>query len=404
MPAKTSIGLGSCCPTGRRTALGLLHYGLAIDAATAKDRATARQHTETLLEIAEALDDDRLRGRGFAALGFTELIDGNTAAAQAAAGRAREIARRIGDDYTFVSNALWEISTLAWAGRYEELAEKVPVSLREVELVGMINWRGPLLRVNLASAYLILGRWDESLATIEQVLAAEPEPLYRIGTCGMLATIRAYRGEFDQAAAVLHTPDELAAGSPVLRNYILGYVTSVWCELAMARQDPESAGHAVEVYLRHCAGPDVIPDEDGLLGIAMLQRARLAAAPRNREIAAEVAAIRATIGELVAQLPHGRGRAAGLSLHDPDRDRPRPDGRLGPGRGELAPGRAPVRPDRLPDSRRRGRARRQQPRGRAPPARRGPRDRHQVPQLCLPGPDRRPRSARPPRGTDRDPR
>jgi len=286
-------------------ALGMLHYGLAIDAATARDRTTARQNTEKLLEIAEAVDDDRLRGRGFAAVGFIEQLDGNLAAALAAAGRAREIARRIGDDAILVANANWEISALGWAGRYEEILVKAPIALREVELVGMLNWRGPLLRINLASAQMILGRWDDALATIEQSLAAEPEPLYRIGTRGMLATIRALRGEFGQAAAVLHTPEELAAGSPVLRNYILGYVTMVWCELAMARQDPESASGPVEIFLRHCAGPDVFPDQDGLLGVAMLQRARLAAAPRNREIAAEAAAIRARIGELVTLLPPG---------------------------------------------------------------------------------------------------
>ncbi|TDD57906.1 helix-turn-helix transcriptional regulator [Kribbella antibiotica] len=285
--------------------LGLLHYGLSVDAATAREPVGARQHAEILLEIAEALDDDKLRGRGFAALGFTELVCGNTAAAQAASGQAREISLRIGDDYTFVSNALWEISALAWAGRYEQLVEAVPVSLREVELVGMLKWRGPLLRVNLASTYLILGRWDDAVAIIDQVLAAEPEPLYRIGTRGMLATVRTYRSEFEQAEAVLHSPEELAAGSPVLRNYILGYVTMGWCELAAARQDPESAGPKVEIYLQHCATPEVVPDEDGLFGVAMLQRARLAAAPRNREIAADVARIRATIGELVQQIPPG---------------------------------------------------------------------------------------------------
>ncbi|MFK4084688.1 helix-turn-helix transcriptional regulator [Kribbella sp. NPDC020789] len=286
-------------------ALGLLHYALAVDAAVARDRATARQYTEKLLETAESLDDDRLRGRGFAALGLTEMIHGDTAAAQAASARAREIARRTGDDFVLVLNALWEISTLSWAGRYDELIAAVPGALREVELVGMIKWRGPLLRVNLASVYLAVGRWDDALAVIEQTLAAEPEPLYRIGTCSMLATIHALRGNFGQAEAVLHKPAEVAAGTPVLRNYILGIVTGVWCRLAMARQDPESAGDAVEIYLQHCASPDVVADEDGLLGLALLQRARLAAAPRNREIAAEAAAIRARIAALVTQLPTG---------------------------------------------------------------------------------------------------
>ncbi|MFI5733614.1 ATP-binding protein [Kribbella sp. NPDC051587] len=289
-------------------ALGLLHYGLSVDAATARLEPAARRHAEILLGIAEALDDDRLRGRAFAALGFTEVVAWNTAAAQAASRRAREIALRIGDDYTLVANALWEISTLAWAGRYEELVEAVPVALREVELLGMLNWRGPLLRVNLADAYLVLGRWDEALTVIEEVLAAEPEPLYHIGTRGMLATIRAYRGQFDQAAAVLHSPAEVATGSPVLRNYILGYLTRVWCDLAAAKQDPESAGATVEIYLQHCADPANLTDEDGLVGIAMLQRARLAAAPRNREIAADVARIRTVLGELVAQLPPGTVR------------------------------------------------------------------------------------------------
>jgi ATP/maltotriose-dependent transcriptional regulator MalT len=89
--------------------------------------------------------------------------------------------------------------------------------------------------------------------------------------------------------------------------YAMGFSTGVWCELALARQRPESVNHEVDLLLRHARAhaPQARPDLYGLVPAAQIQRARLAAAPRNRAIAAEVAANRATIAALVSAAPKG---------------------------------------------------------------------------------------------------
>jgi DNA-binding CsgD family transcriptional regulator len=192
---------------------------------------------------------------------------------------------------------------LGAAGRFGELAAQVPAAVREAELLGLGSWRRPMLTVNLAIAYLSLGRWDEAVQQSEQVLAAQPDSLYEQVLRSLLGSVHLYRGDFGRAVTLIPTSEEIFAGTPVLRTYLLGHVTALWCELAVARQDPESAGPAAGIFLQHAVGPDAPhrPDERGLLGVAMLQRARIAAAPRNRELAADVAAIRATLTGLLAR-------------------------------------------------------------------------------------------------------
>lgn len=284
-------------------ALGTLHYVRAIDQATARRPVPAREHALEALRIGDVLDDDRLRGRAYAVLGCAEYADENLEAAQQAQARARRIATAIGDDFALIANSLWECATHIAAGRLAEMAVHIPHAIREAELLGMGKWRAPLLTVNLVVAQVCTGRWDEAVHTLEQTLAAEPEPLYELVLRAQLAHLHIARGDLDRAVALLPTPEEVAAGSPVLRDYILGFVTSLSCELAMARQDPESAGPAVAIFLRHALSPEAPdrPDHDGLLGIATLQRARLAAAPRNREIAADAASVRAKLCELLAR-------------------------------------------------------------------------------------------------------
>ncbi|MFB6721133.1 helix-turn-helix transcriptional regulator [Kribbella sp. NPDC056345] len=294
-------------PTDRPSyALGVVHYLLSIDEATARRGPSAHRHAAVVAELAETLDDDRLRCRAFAALGDALCMSGDPDAAVLAQLQAQELATTIGDDYVLVASVLWECAALGVGARYEELARRVPSALRQAELVGMHHWRGPLLRANLVMAYFALGRWDEAVETIEQALAGEPEPLYRMFLRAELAEISIHRGNFEQAAEVLITADEVFAGAATYRNYILGYVTSLWCELAMARQEPEAANREVGLYLQHCRDhfAGLQPDDGGLMTIARLQRARLAAAPRNREIAADVASIRATVAGLLRLNPH----------------------------------------------------------------------------------------------------
>ncbi|WP_344145688.1 ATP-binding protein [Kribbella yunnanensis] len=295
-------------PTDRPSyTLGIVHYLLAIDEATARRGPSATRHAVAVTEIAETLDDDRLRCRALAAQGDALIMTGQPDAGVLVSRQAQELATAIGDDYVLVASVLWECAALGMAGRFEELATRCPTAIRQAELVGMQKWRGPLLAVNLAMAQVALGHWNQAVETIEEALASEPEPLYAMVLRAQLADIHIHRGDFDQVAGLLITADEVFAGSATYRNYILGYITSLWCELAMARQEPEAANREVDLFLQHCRDQrdSLQPDTEGLIGVARLQRARLAAAPRNREIAADVTRIRAALADLVTLIPTG---------------------------------------------------------------------------------------------------
>ncbi|MEU4195392.1 AAA family ATPase [Kribbella sp. NPDC026611] len=292
-------------PTDQETyALGRLHWVLGIDEGTARHTDAAQEHGRTVLRIGEALDDDRLRCRAYAVLGYAAYMADDLEAAWDAQARCRRIATAINDDFVLVANSLWECATLNAAGQFERLAAHMPGAVREAELLGMRKWRGPLMTVNLALALTAVGRWDEAVHAIEEELAAGPETLYETVLRGQLASLHLYRGDLARAAELLPVADELYARSPVLRSFMQGYLTSLTCELAIARHDPEAAVPAAAEFLQHALDPDgpQRPDLDGLLGIAMLQRARLAAAARNREIAADVASIRASVAELLPQV------------------------------------------------------------------------------------------------------
>ncbi|GAA0582328.1 LuxR family transcriptional regulator [Kribbella sandramycini] len=292
-------------PSDRPTfALGVLHYHLTVDETVARRPQSGRVHAERVLEIAEALDDDRLRCRAYAVLGHVAIFLEPLAVTQALQAKARELAVRTGDDYMLVANGLWECAALTLNAQYDQIVVKAPQALREAELLGMQRWRGPLLAVNLCEGYLSLGRWDEAVETIEQTLAAEPEELYVSVLQAMLSWINVFRGNFERAESLVQSPEALSSGTRTLRGYMLGHTAMIWADLAVARHEPELAGRAVELFLRNSrdTAAQVQPDQDGLLAITLLQRARLAAAPRNREIAADVAKIRADITGLLHRL------------------------------------------------------------------------------------------------------
>jgi ATP/maltotriose-dependent transcriptional regulator MalT len=221
--------------------------------------------------------------------------------------RAQELALAIGEDHVLMANSVWYVVSLTHAGRWEQAIERAYIALRRAELLGMQGWRGPLLRLNIAYSYEALGRLDEAIRICEEALANDPEQLYRGVLRTSLANFHIARGDFERGIPLLPDVDALSREAGIMRSYAMGYSTKALCYLALARQLPESVNHEIELLLRHTRelSPHAPPDLYGLLPAARIQRARLAAAPRNRAIAAEVAANRAEIAVLLSTAPAG---------------------------------------------------------------------------------------------------
>ena len=287
--------------------LGSLHYLLSIDNSVGRRSETGLEHAAKVFDLAEELDDDRLRCRAYTARGLALLVGGKVDEALAWQKRAHELALATGEDYVLIANSVWYVVSLTHGCLWEQAIESASAALRQAELLGMHGWRGPLLRLNTAYAYEALGRPEDSIRICEEALAAEPEQLYRLVLSAALAGFHIARGDFERAIPLLPELESVYRGAATMRSYAMGYSTKVWCQLALARQLPESANNAVDLLLRHSRehAPDPPPDVYGLLAAARIQRARLAAAPRNRVIAAEVAANRTEIAALLAITPPG---------------------------------------------------------------------------------------------------
>lgn len=305
---------------------GVLHYLLAIDHATGRRSEAALKHAATVFDLAEELDDDRLRCRASTARGLALTVRGDIDDALVWHRKAEDLALATGDDYILMANRLWYVASMTYGGRWEQAIETGYAALRQAELLGMQGWRGPLLRLNIAFAYEALGRLDEAIRICEEALAADPEELARGVLSASLGSYHIARGDFERALPLLPDVESVYRGASTMRSYAMGYSTRVWCELALARNLPESANREVDLLLRHTREhtPDAPPDLYGLLPAARIQRARIAAAPRNRVIAAEVAANRAEIAALMSTAPTGsppyeaRRRAIETEL-EPDR-------------------------------------------------------------------------------------
>lgn len=287
--------------------LGLLHYLLAVDNSTGRRSEEALRHAGLLFDLAEELDDDRLRCRAYTARGYALLVRGDIDDAMMWQQRAQDLALAIGEDYVLMANAVWYVVSMSYGGRWEQLIDVAYASLRQAELLGMQGWRGPLLRLNIAFAYEALGRLEEAIRICEEALAAEPEELYRGALRSSLGRFHIARGDFERAIPLLPDLESVYRGPGIMRSYAMGFNTRVWCDLALARQLPESANREVDLLLRHTREqtPHATPDLYGLVAAAQVQRARLAAAPRNRVIVEEVAANRAEIAALLSTAPGG---------------------------------------------------------------------------------------------------
>ena len=155
------------------------------------------------VELAEQLGDDGSKARGLIALAATYGWSGEIEEATPlfAAGRAAALAS--GSHHAYLTALQWESISLTYAGHCAEAAELARTGQQEAERFGLGRSRGSMLGACRAAALDAVGRWDEALEVLEDVLADEPPPLYRMAIALLGADIHARRGEVDRYGEIL---------------------------------------------------------------------------------------------------------------------------------------------------------------------------------------------------------
>jgi DNA-binding CsgD family transcriptional regulator len=244
------------------------------------------RHAAEALRIAERLDDDSLRAPALLVLAAFDGMTGRIEPARRMFAEARHTAEAVGDEHTFLTTFQWEADLIEATGQYQQAAELANAGQRAAERLGQARSRGSMLAEARASMLRFLGRWDEALQIVQDALADGPPPLYGAFLRLVAADIARCRGEADRFETLLRQLTEFA-------QHTRG-ATEAKAEIAVQRiawaldqDEPEPADRILGEHLVPMPPPETM--RLTVLG-ARVQRARRAAAPRNRRIAAETAA------------------------------------------------------------------------------------------------------------------
>ncbi|GAA1738390.1 helix-turn-helix transcriptional regulator [Luedemannella helvata] len=175
-----------------------------------------------------------------------------------------------------------------------DLAEAVRVQLEglgEIRVLGLLDTRqGGVLANNTSTALFLLGRWDEAVELLDEVLVDRPvrESVYLRLT---RAEIDVAQGRFDDARALL---DEVRSQAPEDPRF-LGPLHACEAQLAMWQSDAASARAAVERGLEALGGT-----ENSLVLLQLCAVALSAAADECVRSGTQVHATAAWVRELVA--------------------------------------------------------------------------------------------------------
>ncbi|MGI5225232.1 ATP-binding protein [Actinoallomurus sp. CA-142502] len=277
-------------PPGSSDALrGRLLSALAFAEFMALDLDALRRHATEALDIAERLGDDALRAPALLVLGALHGTLGDPEQAGSAFAEARGAADAAGDAYIFLTTFQWESSFLSDAGWYEEAVELARTGQRAAERLGQARSRGSMLAAARAIPLGLLGRWDEALRVIDDALTLVPPPLYAAYLRLAAADIAQRRGQSERGATLLRQITQFAMHTAGTAE------TKSWLALLRITQavDQDAFDTADLIVGEHLAtAPDAWPPHEtarlAVLG-ARVQRARRAAAPRNRKVASETA-------------------------------------------------------------------------------------------------------------------
>ncbi|QXJ23288.1 AAA family ATPase [Actinomadura graeca] len=260
----------------------------------------SRRHASEALTLADAVPDDALRAPALLVLATLDGMAGHGDAARRAFAEARRAAEAAGDEHTFLTTFQWEAADLIEVqGRYADAADLAHAGLEAARRLGRTRSRGSMLAVVRAVPLSVLGRWDEALDVVADALAGSPPPLYAAFLRLVAADIARCRGETDRFEELFRELTEFAqhARGAEEAKADLAVQHVAWL---LDQGHLEAADHMLGDYLAAGRRPrDVL--RLAVLG-ARLQRARRAAAPRNKKIADEAAARSAWLTRLVGEI------------------------------------------------------------------------------------------------------
>ncbi|MEU7739197.1 AAA family ATPase [Nonomuraea sp. NPDC049158] len=248
----------------------------------------SRRYATEALAIAERLGDDGLRAPALLVLAALDGQAGGFEPARRTFAEARRVAETAGDEHTFLTTFQWEAGLIEAVGQYEQAAELARAGQLAAERLGRARSRGSMLAVARAIHLRFLGRWDEAVEVVQNALADGPPPLYAAFMRLVAADIARCRGENDRFEMLFRQVAEFArhAVGAAEAKAEFSVQRIAW---AVEQGDPELADRVLGEHLTAAATwPTHEVMRLAVLG-ARVQRARRAAAPRNRRVAAESA-------------------------------------------------------------------------------------------------------------------
>ncbi|MFC0042232.1 ATP-binding protein [Actinomadura rayongensis] len=262
----------------------------------------SRDHATEALELAGS--DDGLRAPALLVLAALDGIDGEHERAARRFAAARSAAEAAGDEHTFLTTFQWEAGDLIAAGRYADAADLAHAGQRAARRLGRVRARGGMLAVTRAVPLRALGRWDEALDVVADALDEAPPPLYAAFMRLVAADIARCRGETDRCEELFRQLTEFArnARGAEEAKADLAVQLVAW---TFDRGDLDAADRMLGEHL--AADPSAAWPAADVLRLAVLgariQRARRAAAPRDRTVAARLAQLADRVASVRADTP-----------------------------------------------------------------------------------------------------
>ncbi|ONI75035.1 hypothetical protein ALI144C_40425 [Actinosynnema sp. ALI-1.44] len=266
---------------------GWLFAALAFVEVVANRYDSSRVHALQASRIADESADDALRARALLVMAALDGASGLVEQARNTFATARALAYQVGDEHAFLTTFQWEAGLLAATGEYAQAAELALEGREAAERLGHWRSRGSMLAVARAVPLRLLGRWDEALALVDEALADAPPPLYSAFLRLVAADIARCRGDATRFEALMRGLAEFARHAQNAAEATVE-ITIQRIEWALARGELDVADRDLRDHLT-ASHPVREVTRLAILG-ARIQRARRAAAPRNRRLAQEVTA------------------------------------------------------------------------------------------------------------------
>ncbi len=243
------------------------------------------------LHIAEQLDDDALKAPALLVLASCDGRAGRLEQAQDRFATARRHAEAVGDEHIFLTTFQWEAGLLGDLGYYERAAEAARIGWLAAERLGRARSRGSMLAAVRAIPLYQLGRWNEADEVVQAALAENPPPLYTAYLRMISADIARCRGQGARVELLLRQVAEFTRHATGADEAKLMFAIQriAW---SLQQGEPEPADRTLGEILTELSPhrPAWQPYEAMRLAVlgARVQRARRAAAPRNRQLAEQI--------------------------------------------------------------------------------------------------------------------